>query len=40
MLLKLFDVSTCNSADIRCTGIAYRYITGVWAPSSRKEERL
>jgi len=40
MLLKLFDVLTCNSEGIRCTGIACRYITGLWAPSGRKEERL
>jgi len=30
MYLKLFDVSTCNSVDIQCTGIACRYITGLW----------
>jgi hypothetical protein len=40
MYLKLFDVSTCNSVHIQCTGIAYSYITGLWAPSLRNEERL
>jgi hypothetical protein len=40
MQLKLFDVSACNSIDIQCTGIAYRYIAGLWASSLRKEEHL
>ena len=34
--LTLFDVSTCNSADIHCTGISYRYITVLWVPFCQK----
>jgi len=33
MQLKLFDVSTCISVYIQCTGVAYTYITGLWSPS-------
>jgi len=38
MHLTLFYVSTFNSVGIQCTGIGYRYITGLWASSLRNEE--
>jgi hypothetical protein len=38
MGLELLDVSKRISVNIQCTEIAYRYVTGLWAPSLRSEE--